>query len=230
MSNELRIFVPVAIRALMGRLLPRLTDVCGRPVEVLIDLNPAIPERIAAGEAYDIALTNPPYVPSLISAALANAGTWRAFGRVPLAVGCREGLRRPVGKTPREIADLFRKAESIAYTASGTSGQNYLDVLDRFGLPDTIARKSHPMGGGEPVASVAARRIELAVAPLTTILSTPGLATAAIFPDEFDAHIDMCIFLSPECGDGAAGGLDFLTSPDLDGELAAAGVTRFELA
>jgi hypothetical protein len=87
MPSELRIFVPVAIQAIMNNLVPRLETATGASVTQLVDLNPAIPERISAGEAYDIGLTNPPYAKALIENGKADAANHRAFGRVPLAVG-----------------------------------------------------------------------------------------------------------------------------------------------
>ena len=85
------------------------------------------------------------------------------------------------------------------------------------------------MGGGEPVESVASGETELAVAPLTTVLSTPGVVPAAVFPEELGTHIDMSVFLSSTPQTGAASALAFLTASELDDELAAAGVLRFEL-
>ncbi|MCE8509616.1 hypothetical protein KBY28_14300 [Ruegeria pomeroyi] len=229
-TASLHIFVPTEIRGLMARLGPRLDAAAGRPVIQIIDLNPRIPERIAAGEAFDIGLTNPEYVPALIASRHVDATTHRPFGRVPLAVGCRAGAKAEPLRHAPAIADLFRRADSIAYTGAGTSGHIFLDAVARLGLSDTLRPKSRPMGGGEPVASVVAGDTELAVAPLSTILSTPGLAPAAVFPCDFATDIDMSIFLSPTPGSGATAVLDLLTSGTLDDELAAAGAMRFGFA
>jgi len=228
-QNELRIFVPVAIRALMDRLSPRLEAAAGVPLLKIVDLNPAIPKRIAAGEAFDLGLTNPPYALSLIEAGHADAQSHRAFGRVPLAVARKAGGENLTLENATEIVALFRQASSIAYTGAGTSGQTYLDAMERLGLTEAIVGKSRPMGAGEPVASVAAGETELAVAPLTTVMASPGVAPAAIFPAELGTHIDMSVFLSPTARQGAVKALAFLTSPDIDEDLAAAGVTRFSL-
>jgi molybdate transport system substrate-binding protein len=65
MSNEIRMFVPAAIKVIMGQLAPRIEAAAGAVVSQIIDLNPTIPKRIAAGEAFDIAMTNPPYAMAL---------------------------------------------------------------------------------------------------------------------------------------------------------------------
>lgn len=229
MSTELRLFVPVAVRAIMSSLVPRLEAAAGAPITQLIDLNPAILERILAGEAYDIGLTNPRYARALIAAGGADGASHRAFGRVPLAVGRKEGSDHAIARDVDEIKALFRDANSIAYTGTGTSGRTYLDVMERLGLTGAVAPKSRTMGGGEPVKLVAAGQIELAVGPLSTIQSTEGIVAAAVFPEELGCHIDISVLLSSTPHPGAASVLEFLTSGTLDVELAEAGLSRFKL-
>jgi hypothetical protein len=229
MSGELQMLVPVAIRAIMNNLAPRIEAAARVSVAQAIDLNPAIPGRIMAGEAYDIGLTNPHYAMALIAAGRADGASHRAFGRVPLAIGRRAGPAGTIRKAEQDIKALLNGAESIAYTGAGTSGRTYIAVVNRLGLNNTVIAKSRAMGAGEPVASVVAGEAELAVAPLTTILSTPGIVPAAIFPATHGTHIDISIFLSPTPHASAALVLAFLAASELDDELAAAGVLRFEL-
>jgi hypothetical protein len=228
MASGLRIFVPEAVRALVDGLQPRLEAAAGRPLTRLVDLNPAVAKRIAAGEAFDIGLTNPHYVRELIAAGRVDGASHRPLGRVSLAIGRRAGADGPVLTGAAEIVALLRAAKSIGYTGAGTSGRTYLAAMARLGLSETIAPKSRPMSMGEPVASVVAGETELAIAPLTTILSSPGVVPAAIFPAALDAHIDISVFLSPSPGPGATAVLELLTAAEIDPELAAAGVARFE--
>jgi molybdate transport system substrate-binding protein len=208
MSTAIRILVPEAIHILFGRLVTRLEK--------------------AAGEAFDVGLTNPHSVEALIAAGLVDGTSHRPFGRVRLAIGRRESVMGPVLTDLSDIAVLLRDAASIGYTGAGTSGCTYLEALARFGLSDTVTPKSRPMGAGEPCAAVAVGQVELAVAPLTAVLANPGVAPAAIFPEATGTHIDMSVFRSPTSGPGAAAVVAFLTAAALDAELGAAGVTRFE--
>jgi hypothetical protein len=229
MSNELRIFVPLAIRAIMNNLAPRIEACAQTTITQLIDLNPVIPERISAGEAYDIGLTNPPYAKALFRSGHADNTSHRAFGRVPLAIARKAGPGGEITEDVKDIKALLHRAQGIGYTGAGTSGQTYLDVIKRLGMGRDVLPKSHAMGGGAPVEAVASGDAELAIAPLTTVLSSPGVAPAAIFPVELKAHIDMSIFLSCKPQTGATTVHAFLTSSALDDELAAAGVLRFQL-
>jgi hypothetical protein len=101
--------------------------------------------------------------------------------------------------------------------------------MDQMGLTDPVLPRSHAMAGGVPAASVAAGEYELAIAPLTAVLATPGIAPAAVFPEHLGTHIDISIFRSAASPKAAATAIDILTGRDLDDELAAAGISRFKL-
>ena len=222
-------FVPAAIRVLMDKLALRLEKAAGHRLEPVVDLNPRIPERIAAREAFDIGLTNPQYVTALITSGHVDGASHRSFGRVPLAIGRKAGTVGAVLTGTEDIIAMLRSAKSIGFTGAGTSGRTYLQTMERLGLSESIAGKSWPMGPGEPVASVAAGEAELAIAPLTTIISSSGIVPAAIFPDELGTNIDISIFLSSSPKEGADAVLDLLSGAELDDEVTAAGLMRFEL-
>lgn len=227
--NTLRLFVPAAIRAVMDRLAPHIETATEARLIRKVELNPLIPERIRAGEPYDIGLTNPPYAKALVEDGFADAGSHRAFGRVPLAVARSGGSQGQIVSDSKGIAALLSVASSIVYTGAGTSGRTYLDAIKRMGLSDSVLPRSHAMAGGVPAVSVATGEYELAIAPLTTVLATPGVVPAAIFPEHLGTHIDMSVFRNAASPDAAATVIEFLTCRDLDDELAAAGIARFEL-
>ncbi len=229
MPDTLRMFVPAAIRCVMERHAPRVEAATIARLIQEVELNPLIAERIKAGETYDIGLTNPSYVKVLIFGGFVDGGSHRAFGRVPLAVARKDGAHCQAIEDTQGIAALLRNAKSIACTGAGKSGCTYLDVMDRMGLTDSVLPRSHAMAGGVPAASVAAGEYELAIAPLTTVLATPGIAPAAVFPERLGTHIAMSIFRSAASPKAAATVIDILTGRDLDDELAAAGISRFEL-
>ena len=229
MTTTLRMFVPAAIRAVMDSLAPRLEAETGVQIVQEVELNPLISERIRAGENYDVGLTNPHYAKALIEDGLADGGSHRSFGRVSLAVA-RQGMANGQIITDSQgIEALLRGAKSISYTGAGTSGRTYLDVLDRMGLTGAVLPRSHPMAGGVPAVSVARGEYELAIAPLTTVIATQGVVPAAVFPEHLGTHIDMSVFQSVAAPNASATVIEFLTDHQLNGELAAAGITRFEL-
>ena len=228
-SQELVILVPLAIKSVIGSLRGCIEQAAGVSLRPVHDLNPAIAERVFSGRRGDIGLSNPQYVRQLTDAGYVDRAAHGAFGRVRLAVARRHGAGGPMVTGTKEVVALLTSAQSIGYTGAGTSGRTFLGVLGRLGLVATVGPRCRPMGGGAPVLAVAAGEIELAVAPLTTILSSPGVEPAAIFPDELETHIDMSVFVTRTAVPEAMAVLDFLTSPELDAQLAANGVSRFYL-
>ena len=213
----------------MESLTPRMEAETGVRLIQEIEPNPLIPERIRAGEPYDIGLTNPHYAKALIDDGLADGESHRAFGRVSLSVARKGEVHGQTIADSNDIEMLLRSAKSIAYTGAGTSGRTYLDALERMGLTDFVLPRSHPMAGGVPAISVATGEYELAIAPLTTVIATPGVVPAAVFPERLGAHIDMSIFQSAASPNAAAAVIEFLIDHNLDADLAAAGIERFEL-
>ncbi len=229
MPTTLRMFIPTAIRAVMEHLTPRVEAATGVRLIQEVELNPLIPERLRAGERYDIGLTNPPYAKALIDDGFADGGSHRAFGRVSLAVARKGRTHGQMIADSHGIEVLLSSAKSIAYTGAGTSGRTYLDVMERMGLTDSVLPQSHAMTGGVPAASVATGEYELAIAPLTTVIATPGVVPVAVFPEHLGTQIDMSIFRNAASPNIASEVIEFLTDHDLDDKLAVAGIARFEL-
>ena len=226
-NGAIRLLGAVAIGAQLDDLAGRFARASGHTVETRIDLNPAVASRILAGEPFDLGTTNPPYLPGLIAAGHVDAGTQRPFGCIPLALGARIAVVDAATR-PQDIAARLTDARSIAYTGEGTSGRTFLAVAGRLGVLEAIESRLAPMGAGQPVAAVAAGDAELAVAPLTVVIASPGVEPVAVFPAALGADIEMAMFLATRSRNrsGALGLLDFLTDPSLDALLAAGGVLR----
>ncbi len=240
-SAAVQLFAPVAIRALLGELLTRFEP--DLAVETVFDLNPIIPKRILAGEPFDAGITNPWYVDELIEAGRVDAGSHHPLGRVPLAMAgpVAKGQARdldpahvePAASPLDAVRGLLTEARRIAYTADGTSGKTFLDVVERLGLTELIADRLVPMGPAYPVLSpvgaLADGEVDIAIAPLTTILARPGIRHLASFPQELGTDIRMSMFASTASAGKplAAALLQALADPALDDFLASRGMERF---
>jgi molybdate transport system substrate-binding protein len=232
-SSIVRVFAPVAVSTLINEVLDSFASPPDFAIHITFDLNPNIAPRIISGEPFDVGITNPWYVQDLIDAGYVDANSHIPFAHFPLAIGGR-GKDSPVQITSCDgIYGLLRDADSIAYTADGTSGRTFLNTMHRLGVLEEISGKLVPMGPGydmvSPTKSVAAGKVELAIAPLTTIIATPGIEAIAAFPSTLETDIEMSMFLSNTLENRKLSDavLQFLSDPLLDGGLAAGGLTRF---
>ncbi len=228
-----QLFAPVAIRALLNEVLARHMESRACTVEVTFDLNPNIPQRILAGKAFDVGITNPWYVQNLIDAGQVDAASHTPLGRVPLAVAGQDTQVQSVLTSPDGICKLLQSAHSIAFTADGTSGKTFLGVMQRLGLSEQVSGKLVPMGPGHPeispVGSLAKGDVDVAIAPLTTIMAAPGVYPLAKFPEELNTDIRMSMFLSSASAkkQHAIDLMRFLSDPARDSDFAARGMERF---
>jgi len=231
-AKTARLFVPIAIRFQVNTLLDLLAPTLGFEVECIVDLNPAIPKRILAGEKFDLGITNPQYVDDLIRAGKIAEASHSPFGRVPLAVAIKGDGAGLTNTSAESISALFRKARSIAYTGAGTSGKTFLDVCTRMGVLEDIRAKTRPMAAGEPVAAVASGEVELAIAPLSTVIATCGVESVAIFPADLRADIEMSMFLSADMppNKAAVSLHEALADNSLDDFLCTRGIFRFRFS
>ncbi|MBK0400866.1 substrate-binding domain-containing protein [Limibaculum sp. M0105] len=228
-GEPLRAFIPRAIDSFMPGLIPTMEQRLGTTIEATFELNPIIPQRVLAGEPFDLGITNPWYLPKLIDHGLVSPSGHRAFGRVALAIAGREPMVEGPETSPAGIIALLRRANSIAYTAEGTSGRTFLDAIARLGVGREIEARLVPMGIGQsPSRAAAEGKVDLAIAPLTTVAVAPSLNVLALFPSDLGADIDMSVFLAAHRHEGslASKALDFLTDPGLDPLLRNYGLVR----
>ena len=229
--TSVRLLTAVAIRSQINELIETFERSCDLSVDAAFDLNPNVPKRILLGEPFDVGMTNPWYVGELIREGMVDAGTHVPFGRIPLAIAKRGASPGAILTSHEDICDLLLRAESIAYTSEGTSGKTFLEMTGRLGVSNGISQLIKPMGPGQPVISAAVGDVELAVAPLTVIMTTVGVETAAIFPSDLRADIDMSMFLSIDARSKDQGMqlLEFMSDRSIDTFLASKGVVRFSL-
>jgi molybdate transport system substrate-binding protein len=219
------LLAPVAVKAVVPVIAAAFREATGQTVEAEIVLNPEVPRRITQGAAFDVAITNPWYVPDLVASGYADGSSVCAFGRVPLALAVA-GAHGECVSDPGAIAALLLAAGSIAYTGPGTSGRIFREMADRLGVLDRIEGLLNPMDAGQPIRAVAGGACALAAAPLTVVRATPGVRAAAICPAEMGTDIEMSVFLGTGRSEGAERLLSVLTDPAMDPALAEAGVMR----
>lgn len=226
--TPVRLLGALAIKSQLYALIERFEASRGARVASTFDLNPRVAQRILQGEAFDVGMTNPVYVGQLVHLGKVAGDTHVPFGRIPLAIAIRDGYAGQATKSLDDICSLLRQAKSITYTADGTSGKTFRNVMSRIGVWTEIAPRTQPMGAGQPVRAVAAGAADLAVAPLTTIIAAPGVVPVATFPPDLQADIEISMFLSSEAENDAPARqlLRFLSEPALDADLASNGIIR----
>jgi molybdate transport system substrate-binding protein len=109
-----------------------------------------------------------------------------------IGVAARKGSAIPELRSTADFIRLLRNAGSVAYADPETgspSGQYFTELLARFGLTDTVARKSVLVGPGRHgtvvvAEAVADGRAEIGIQQIAEILHVSGAVVAGPLPAE----------------------------------------------
>jgi hypothetical protein len=84
------------------------------------------------------------------------------------------------------------------------------------------------MGAGEPPIAAAQGRVQYAIAPLSRIITAPGVTLVATFPDDLGLNIDMSMFIhiGSKRREPAKRLIDFLSDSADDAHLRSHGISR----
>jgi len=221
--------VPIALAQVMERLAPEFTRETGHRFAIVHRLNPEVPDHIASGAVWDIALTNPWHVEEIIAARQAGTGSHRPFGRSPLALA-RHGARPgPALFTDENIAAALLSANRIAITGTGTSGEKFRTLTEALGIRYDIEHRIVRMAGGGPMKALLTGEVDMAALPLTNIAPVPGVFAAAVCPSALGVHIDLSLCLSTTASRAARDFAAWLIDPARDVRLEQLGASRFQL-
>jgi len=221
--------VPVALAQVMDQLVPAFTRATGHRFTVVHRLNPEVPDHIAGGAAWDIALTNPWHVEEIIAAGRAASGSHRPFGRSPLALALRGAADGPALSADEDIAGALLAAERIAITGTGTSGGKFRTLARALGVWQDIGHRVLPMAGGYPMKALLAGEVDMAALPLTNIAPVPGAFATAVCRYGLGVHIDLSLCLSTTASCAARDFAAWLVAPARDARLEQLGANRFQL-
>ena len=176
-------------RAAITELSAQFERASGHKVSLQFAVNPEAKRRIEAGEAFDVAILNPPVLDDLIRQGRISANTRAVLGRSGIGVGSRDGAPKPDISTVAAFKRTLLDAKSIAYPGEGASGKYFVSLVERLGLASEMKSKMRPMPAEYNVEAVARGEIELVVAVASRISGVPGVQFAGRIPQELQTWI-----------------------------------------
>lgn len=218
--------IPIALKETMESLGPKFEAETGYQLSMTHMLNPEVPEFIASGAIWDIAMTNPWHIDEMIAAGHTDASSYKLIGRSPLAFAKRGTAPTPLLTRPEELARMLSEVSSLGITDGGTSGDMIRNLARMLGVWNEAEAAIRPLEGGGPIRELVAGNIEMATVPLSNIATIKGIVPVAACPDELNVHIDLSLCLSFECQQGAKDLSVWLSSPERDQALEALGIYR----
>jgi molybdate transport system substrate-binding protein len=216
-------------RAAVGELAARFERASGHKVSIHFEVNPAVKRRIEAGEAFDVAILNPPVLDDLIRQGRIVAETRAVLGRSGIGVAAREGAPRPDISTIDAFKRTLLGAKSVAYPGEGASGKYFAGLVERLGIAAEMKPRMRPMPAEYNVEMVARGEAELVVVVASRISGVPGVALVGPIPRELQTWIGFTAGVSAAAREpeAARAMIRFFTAPPAAPVLRAMGVEPF---
>ncbi|MEM6387164.1 MAG: substrate-binding domain-containing protein [Pseudomonadota bacterium] len=223
-SGPIQIVLPVALKEVFAAISPVYTKETARRFKVALKLNPEVPDHIASGAKWSIALSNPAYIQRIVDRSI-SAGGLRNLGYAPLSFAVRGETDMPPLDCAQDIAGFLAQTSSIAITETGTSGAQFARLAEMLNMTKELQDRVRPMPGGGPMAALQNGDVDVAALPLTNIVAVPGVEARAICPFDMDVHIDLAFCISQTANGATHHFAKWLLSAEMAATLRALGVS-----
>jgi molybdate transport system substrate-binding protein len=144
-------------------------------------------ERIEAGEAGDLAITERPILEALAKQGRIVGGTIVDIARSPLGVAVRAGAPKPDISTTEGFKNAFLKAASIAVPNPANGAQDgiyFVELVARLGIAAELLPKIKLTQGGDNAAQlVASGGVEIGIAQRRNFHTLSSVALLEPLPD-----------------------------------------------
>lgn len=228
-AAELKALSGNGARAAVSELAARFERASGHKVTIHFAVNVETKRKIEGGEAFDVAILNPPVLDDLIRQGRIARETRAVIGRSGIGMGVREGVAKPDISTVDGFKRTLLAARSVAYPGEGASGKYFVSVVERLGLTDRMRPKMRPMPAEYNVEMVARGEADLVVVVASRIAGVPGVQLVGRIPQELQTWIGFTGGASSAAKEpeAARAMLRFFTSPAAAPVLSATGVEPF---
>jgi molybdate transport system substrate-binding protein len=215
-AAELRVISSNGVTAVMHELGPRFEQATGYKLVIRFGAAALLRKEIEAGATFDVAILTVPHVEALTQQGRLVAGSSANIARSGIGVSIRAGAPKPDISTTEAFRQTMLAARSVAYSGAGSSGENFVRVLQRLGIAEEMKPKARVRPSGPTGELVVKGEAELAVQQISELLPVAGTQFVGPFPPELQVYTTFTAAVGPAARDSAAARmlLKFLIAPD----------------
>ncbi len=184
-AAEIKIFTSRAIATVLEKIGPEFERTHGHKLNVISGFSPIFVKQINAGEPFDIVVSPPSTIDSLIKDRHILADTRTNLVRSGFGVAVRAGAPKPDLGSVEAFKRALLSAQSIGYIQTAGVPQ----LIERLGMADALKPKTTIPSTDIVTELVAKGEVELGVVVITQILTTPGVELAGPLPREIQYYI-----------------------------------------
>jgi molybdate transport system substrate-binding protein len=225
-AEELKVLSGNGAKAAVTALCAEFARISGHKVTVDFEVNPGVKKRIEGGEAFDVAVLNPPVLDELIAQSRVVDSTRTVLGRAGIGAAIREGAPKPDISTVEGFKRTLLGYKSVAYPGEGASGKYFASLVERMGIGEEMKSRMRPMPAEYNVEVVASGEVDMVVVVSSRISGVRGVQYLGTIPSELQTWIGFAAGLSAKAAHEAAARdmLNFFTTPQAVQILRDAGV------
>src|SRR4249919_688558 len=195
-AAELRVLSGNGAKAAVRELCTQFERATGNTIKLHFEVNADLKKKIEAGEAFDVAVLNPPVIDALIKDGKLVTGSRADIGRSGLGLAVRKGAPKPDISSAEAFKRTLLAAKAVAYPGKGASGLYFVSLLDRLGIKAEMQGKLKPMEAEDTVEVVARGDADLVVVVATRIVDVGGVDMIGPIPEELQTKIGFAAGLS----------------------------------
>lgn len=177
-AAELKVFTSRAIATVLEKIGPEFERTTGNRLNVIVGYSPNFVKQINAGEPFDVVVSPARTIDGLIKDNKVVADSRTNLARTGVGVGVRAGAPRPDIETVNAFKHAVLNAKSIGYLPRVSQ------LMDELGISEAIKSKVTIPASDIAAELVAKGELELVVAAITQILTTPGVDLVGPLPLE----------------------------------------------
>jgi molybdate transport system substrate-binding protein len=227
-SASLKVLSTLAVQGALPQLAARYESTSGNTAEIVFAPTNGILERIAKGEAADIAIVTRTALDDLARNGVMRADSIADIALSHVGVAVKAGEAQPDISSVETLVAALQAAKSIAYSRIGASGVFFAALIERLGIADAVNAKAVITPGGFTGEVVARGEAELAVQQISELRQVPGLDIVGPLPQgaESITMFSAGIFSASQDTDAARDLIAALRVPEAGTALEAAGLQR----
>jgi molybdate transport system substrate-binding protein len=228
-AAEIKVLSGNGAKAAVTELGAQFERISGHKVTIHFEVNPGVKKRIDDGEAFDLAVLNPPFLDEQIRNGKVVASTRTVLGRAGIGAAIKAGAPKLDISTVEGFKNALLSAKSVAYPGEGSSGRYFVTVVERMGLTKEMESRMRPMPAEYNVEVVATGEVDMVVVVASRINGVPGVQSLGTIPQALQTWIGFTAGLSSKAKEQAAAKemLKFFTSPAAEKILRDKGVEPF---
>jgi molybdate transport system substrate-binding protein len=225
-GGVVRVFSANGVKAVVGDLAPRFAEATGIRPALQFGEAGELRERIAAGEAVDLALLPAATLTELARLGRIDPGAMVEIARTAVGIGVRAGAAKPDTGSAEGLRRVLLAARAIVITdpdSGGVSGVHIAEVLRALGIAETVAPRLILTRGALNAAYVARGEADLAVQLAHEIHAVPGVDFVPM-PAEFARTVTFSAGLPAAASREATELIGFLSGQEAARIIAARGM------